>query len=137
MTENPIVKKLGLKPGMRALILSAPDGFAQRLMPLPEGVEMTTKPTGTYEFVQFFATHMEEIEKTGPGLLQRAAPGAVFWIAYPKKTAGMDSDLSRDVLAAAMTAMGWRPVSIIAVDEVWSALRFRPIVDVKTKKKVK
>lgn len=135
MTANPIVKKLGLKPGMRALFLAAPDGYVNRLAPLPEGVTAATKPAGTYEFIQFFATHMAEIEKKAPELLQSAAPGAVFWIAYPKKAAGVDSDLSRDVLAAAMTEKGWRPVSIVALDEVWSALRFRPIADVKSKKK--
>lgn len=133
MTVNPIVKKLGIKPGMRALVMAAPAGYVHRLTPLPEGVEIATKPAGTYMFVQFFATRMAEIEKTAPGLLQRAAPGAVFWITYPKKTSGVESDLSRDILAAAMVEKGWRPVSIVALDEVWSALRFRPIADVKSK----
>ena len=135
MPVNPIVKKLGMKSGMRALVMAAPDGYLNRLTPLPEGVEIVTKPAGTYEFIQFFATRMAEIKKTTPSLLQRAAPGAVFWITYPKKTAGVDSDLSRDILAAAMTDKGWRPVSIVALDDVWSALRFRPIADVKSKKK--
>jgi hypothetical protein len=117
--------------------MAAPADYVQRLTPLPEGVEIATKPAGTYKFVQFFATRMAEIEKSIPGVLQRAAPGAVFWITYPKKTSGTDSDLSRDILAAAMIGKGWRPVSIIALDEVWSALRFRPIADVKSKKKGK
>jgi hypothetical protein len=137
MTANPIVKKLGIKPGMRALVLAAPDGYVHRLTPLPEGVEIVTKPARSYLFVQFFATRMAEIEKMAPRLLQFAAAGAVFWITYPKKTAGIDSDLSRDILAAAMMDKGWRPVSIIALDDVWSALRFRPIADVKSKKKTK
>ena len=134
---NPIIKKLGLKPGMRALVMAAPDGYLNRLAPLPEDVKIATKPTGTYDFIQLFATRMAEIKKSAPSLLQRAAPGAVFWITYPKKTAGVDSDLSRDILAAAMTDIGWRPVSIVALDDVWSALRFRPIADVKSKKKEK
>jgi hypothetical protein len=133
MTTNPTIKKLGLKPGMRALVIAAPDGYVHRLTPLPEGVEITTKPTGTYPFIQMFATRMAEIEKSVAALLQRAAPEALFWIAYPKKTAGIDRDLSRDILAAAMIDMGWRPVSIVALDQVWSALRFRPIADVKSK----
>jgi hypothetical protein len=137
MSANPLIKKLGLKPGMRALVMAAPEGYLNRLTPLPEGVDIATMPTATYEFVQFFATRMAEIEKTAPGLLQRAAPGAVFWITYPKKTSGIESDLSRDILAAAMTDKGWRPVSIVALDDVWSALRFRPIADVKSKKKAK
>jgi hypothetical protein len=135
MGMNPIIKKLGLKPGMRTLVMAAPDGYLDRLAPLPEGVDIATKPAGMFEFIQFFATRMAEIEKTAPGLLHRAAPGAVFWVTYPKKTSGIESDLSRDILAAAMTSKGWRPVSIVALDEVWSALRFRPIADVKSKKK--
>ncbi len=134
-TVNPIIKKLGLKPGMRALVMAAPDGYLQKLAPLPEGVELATKPSATYEFIQFFATRMAAVAKSAPSLLQRAAPGAVFWITYPKKTSGIDSDLSRDILAVAMTNKGWRPVSIVALDDVWSALRFRPIADVKSKKK--
>jgi hypothetical protein len=137
MTTNPIVKKLRIKPGMRALVMAAPDGYVRRLAPLPEGVEITTKPTGTYPFIHMFTTRVAEIEKSVPALLRCAAPEALFWIAYPKKTAGIDSDLSRDILAAAMIDMGWRPVSIVALDEVWSALRFRPIADVKGKKKQK
>jgi hypothetical protein len=113
--------------------MAAPAGYVHRLTPLPEGVEIATEPAGTYMFVQIFATRMAEVEKSAPGLLQRSAPGAVVWITYPKKTSGVESDLSRDVLAAAMIDKGWRPVSIVALDEVWSALRFRPIADVKSK----
>ncbi|HTU52006.1 MAG TPA: hypothetical protein VMF56_15550 [Acidobacteriaceae bacterium] len=134
MTVNPVVKKLGLKAGMRTLLLAAPDDYLSRLTPLPDKVEIATKPGGTYEFIQFFATRMAEIKKSASGLLQCAAPGAVFWITYPKKTSGIDSDLSRDLLAAAMMDKGWRPVSIVALDDVWSALRFRPIAEVKSKK---
>jgi hypothetical protein len=137
MSANPIVKKLGIKPGMKALVIAAPDGYVRRMTPLPEGVEIVTKLAGTYPFVQLFATRMAEIEKTVPGLLQRAAPGAVVWITYPKKSSGIDSDLSRDILATALTDKGWRPVSIVALDDVWSALRFRPTADVTSKKKTK
>jgi hypothetical protein len=115
--------------------MAAPDGYLNRLTPLPEGTEIVTKAAAAYDFIQFFAVRMAEIQKSVPSLLQHAAPGAVFWITYPKKTAGIDSDLSRDILAAAMTDKGWRPVSIVALDDVWSALRFRPIADVKSKKK--
>ena len=62
-----------------------------------------------------------------PKLLKSAAPGALVWITYPKKTSGVESDLSREEVWAAMEGTGWRPVSQIAIDEVWSALRFRPI----------
>ena len=55
----------------------------------------------------------------------------MVWITYPKKTSCVESDLSREAVWAAMEGTGWRPVSQIAIDEIWSALRFRPIEDVK------
>jgi len=89
---------------------------------------------GTHDFVQFFATWKSEITKSANKLLRSAAPGAVVWITYPKKTSGVESDLSREEVWAAMESTGWRPVSQIAIDDVWSALRFRPTQDVKPRK---
>jgi predicted SnoaL-like aldol condensation-catalyzing enzyme len=131
---NPTAKKLGLKPGMRALVLAAPSGYMDSLAPLPDGVVVSTTVGGEQEFVQFFATKRAEIEKSKKRVLQSAAPGALVWITYPKKTSGVDSDLSREKAWAAMDGTGWRPVSQIAIDEVWSALRFRPTEDVKSRK---
>jgi predicted SnoaL-like aldol condensation-catalyzing enzyme len=128
------VKKLGLKPGMRALLLGAPSHYVNALAPLPDGVEVSESPGSPHEFVQFFATKKSEITKSAKKLLQSAAPGALVWITYPKKTSGVDSDLSREAVWAAMQGTGWRPVSQIAIDEVWSALRFRPTADVKSRK---
>jgi predicted SnoaL-like aldol condensation-catalyzing enzyme len=128
------VKKLGLKSGMRALVLGAPSGYMNSLAPLPDRVEVSRNLSGTHEFVQLFATRKSEITNSAEKLLKSAAPGALVWIAYPKKTSGMESDLSREVVWAAMEGTGWRPVSQIAIDDVWSALRFRPTQDVKSRK---
>jgi len=129
-----IVKKLGLKAGMRALVLGAPSGYLDSLAPLPDGVAVSESLGSAHEFVQFFATKKSEITKSAKKLLQSAAPGALVWITYPKKTSRVDSDLSREEVWAAMEGTGWRPVSQIAIDDVWSALRFRPIQDVKSRK---
>ena len=128
-----ITKKLGVKPGMTALVVSAPPGYLKQLAPLPEGVQVTETMGGTHPFVQFFAKNKADISKAAPRLLKHAAPGALLWITYPKKTSGMESDLSREEVWAAMKPVGWRPVSLIAIDEVWSAMRFRPAADVRKK----
>src|SRR5690348_2999573 len=127
------VKKLGLKPGMWAVVLGSPSGYLNSLAPLPDRVEISQTP-GPHEFVQLFATTQSDIRKSVKELLQSAAPGALVWITYPKKTSGVDSDLSREAVWSAMEGTGWRPVSQIAIDEVWSALRFRPVQDVKSRK---
>jgi predicted SnoaL-like aldol condensation-catalyzing enzyme len=130
---NPTTKKLGLKPGMRALVVAAPSGYLKSLAPLPKGVVISEAVGGTHEFVQFFAKKRSDIEQSAKKLLKAAAPGALVWIAYPKKTSGVESDLSREAVWSAMEGTGWRPVSQIAIDEVWSALRFRPTEDVKSR----
>jgi len=134
MQPNHTVKKLGLKPGMRALVATAPSGYLKSLAPLPEGVAVSEAIGGSHDFVQLFAVKKSEIEKSAKRLLQSAAPGALVWITYPKKTSGVESDLSREAVWAAMEGTEWRPVSQIAIDDVWSALRFRPIKDVKSRK---
>jgi hypothetical protein len=131
MTVSPIAKKLGIKTAMSALVIAAPSGYLKLLAPLPDGVIVSDATSGTHGFVQLFATHASEIRKAAPKLLKQAVPGALVWIAYPKKTSGLASDLSRDSVREVMKPTGWRPVSIVAIDDTWSALRFRPMKDVK------
>ncbi len=135
MTINPIAKKLGLKPGLRALIVGAPEGYLKLTAPLPEGVTVSGAVAGTYEFVQFFAVRKTEITKVAPVLLKHAARGALVWIKYPKKSSGVDSDLSREAVWEAMRETGLRPETQIAIDEIWSGLRFRPAEDVGKRKR--
>lgn len=130
MAANKLAKKLGIKPGMRALVLGAPADFMEKLAPLPEGVVVAEAGGSAAQFLQLFATRKAEISKLAPRLLQQALPGALVWITYPKKTSGVESDLSREEVWNAMAPTGWRPVTQIAIDEVWSALRFRPVEDV-------
>lgn len=123
---SPVAKKLGMKPGMQALILDPPPGYAKLLAPLPDGLTITSTGNATYNFVQVFLTRLSEVGKFAQTLSKRAAVNALVWISYPKKTSGIGGDLSRDSIREAMSGTGWHAVSIIAIDEVWSALRFRP-----------
>jgi hypothetical protein len=138
MILNPIAKKLGLKPGTSALVVGAPAGYLKMLEPLPDGATISEATLsadwhGIHAYVQFFATRRAEVEKAGARLLRHAAPRAVVWITYPKKTSGVESDLSREVLWDAMGGTGWRAVAAVAIDDVWSGLRFRPAEDVKSR----
>ena len=115
-------------------MLGAPSGYMNSLAPLPDQVEVSQNWGSTHEFVQFFATKKSDLAKSAQKVIRSATPGALVWITYPKKTSGLDSDLSREAVWAAMEGTRWRPVSQIAIDEVWSALRFRPTEDVKYRK---
>jgi len=123
---SAVARKLGMKPGMEALIIGAPPDYLNVLAPPPEGVRVSTRAGGMYPFVQVFARRMSDIGKFAPQLWKHAGPNALVWISYPKKTSRSDGDLSRYVIREAMADAGWRAVAIVAIDEVWSALRFRP-----------
>jgi len=123
---SPVARKLGIKPGMQVLIIAPPPDYLKLLAPLADGINVSSLADGVYPFVQVFATRLSDISKCARRLSKHAAPNALVWLSYPKKTSRNDGDLSRDVIREAMSGMGWRAVSIIAIDKVWSALRFRP-----------
>jgi hypothetical protein len=127
MTENALIKKLQLKPGQHALFLNAPEGYIAALGPLPDGVALVDGPAGTLDFVQLFVRDSAELTTHAPAALAAIKRDGVLWIAYPKQSAKVKTDITRDRGWAAITAAGLRPVTQIAIDETWSALRWRPI----------
>ena len=133
MTENALIKKLQLKPGLRALFLNAPEGYVTSLGPLPDGVALADGPTGTLDFAQLFVRDSAELTTHAPAALAAIKRDGVFWISYPKKSSGVVSDLTRDEGWAPIAAAGLRPVTQIAVDTTWSAVRWRSIELVKSR----
>lgn len=115
-----------MNPGMRALIIAPPPEYLKLLAPLPEGLTVASVARGTYPFVQVFGTRLSDTRKFAKRLPKHAATNALVWISYPKKNSKAKSELSRDVIRKEMTTAGWRAVSIVSIDEMWSALRFRP-----------
>lgn len=130
-----LARKLGLNPGMRALIIAPPPGCLKLLTPLPDSLTVSSKADGVYPFVHVFAMRLSEISEFAKKLPKYAAPNALVWISYPKKTSKLKGSLSRDVIRKAMSGPGWRAVSIVAIDEEWSALRFRPAGQVGSRSK--
>jgi len=126
MEVSALARKLRLQPGLRVLILNAPEGYLDRLRPLPEGIELAEVAGGEFDFVHLFARNSAELARMAPQALKSIKYDGVLWISYPKKSAGVDTDLSRDVFWTALEEDGLRPVTQVSIDDIWSALRFRP-----------
>lgn len=126
MSETAIVKKLRLQAGQKALLLNAPESYLQALGELPGEVVFSTQPDGVYDFVQLFIKDWAELERLGPFAFQAIKYDGLLWVCYPKQTGKIKSDLNRDILWKLMEPTGLSPVMQIAIDETWSALRFRP-----------
>lgn len=126
MPDTPLAKKLVLKPGYRVLLLNAPAGIRERLLPLPEGATLAETPDGAYDAVLAFVRERAELERLAPAAIGAIPAGGLLWFAYPKRSAKVTTDMTRDVGWNAVRAAGLQPVTQIAIDDVWSALRFRP-----------
>ncbi len=130
MTTRPLTERLNLTGQLRALIMNAPKGYRTLLGPLPPDITVNTKPSGRYDFVHLFVNNREELAALGPAAMNAVKPMAIFWISYPKKTAKTDTDISRDEGWEVVTDAGFETVAQVAIDDIWSALRFRPAAEV-------
>ncbi|WP_437521051.1 YdeI/OmpD-associated family protein [Sorangium sp. So ce726] len=125
-TENPLTRKLQIKPDHRLLLLGAPDGFAAALDPLPARVTVATAARGQFDVVHLFVRRAKDLERDAPKAIGAVRDGGVLWISYPKRSSGVETDLTRDVGWQVVADAGWGGVAQVAIDETWSALRFKP-----------
>lgn len=131
MAESSLIKKLGIKPGQKMLIMNMPEGYMQTLGNLPKGAEIQTKAEGVFDFVQVFMHNKADIDNYATTAIQVLRPGGLLWFSYPKKSSKVKTDITRDIGWESVKSVGWRPVTQIAIDETWSALRFRPENEVR------
>ena len=119
-----LAKKLGITPGARVALVRAPEGFERALRPLPEGVRVRTQARGAQDVVLFFATRRAELERRFDGLAHAIAPAGGLWIAWPKQTACVATDLREGIVRELGLDHGLVDNKVCAVDDTWSALRF-------------
>ena len=134
MSGRALATKLGVKPGNRVLVLDAPAEYGELLGPLPEGAQVDDEARGErgYDLVHVFVKDRLDVERLAPAAFRALRPGGVLWFSYPKQAAKVATDLTRDRGWDVVAQAGLRPVAQVAVDDIWSALRFRPAADVGT-----
>jgi hypothetical protein len=119
---SPLVKKLGIKEGHRVAFPSAPDGFAE-LLDLPEGAAVKSRAAGPLDVIVFFTKSRAELERRLPALRRAMDPAAGLWIAWPKRSSGVETDMTEDVARELGLANRLVDNKVCAIDEVWSGLR--------------
>lgn len=122
-SPRSLVDKLGIKPGMRIAILGAPRGFRTTLGTLPPGVSVVAEPRGTLPLIHFFTTKRTLLERRFPALKRALEQDGALWVSWPKKSSGVATDLTEDVVREVALADGLVDVKVCAVDEVWSGLK--------------
>ena len=120
-------KKLQLKPTDKLLLLNAPAEIAEIL--IAEGYTLTNtadvQVAQLFDAVLLFVRSRQELEHFAPPSAAALKLGGMLWAAYPKKTSGIKSDLTRDEGWKVLAELGYAGVRQVAVDTTWSALRFK------------
>lgn len=129
---NALAKKLQIKPESHWLLYNAPANFLDSLTPLPDGAQVTFNTVGDFNGILLFVTNSAELTTELKVIVPLLKADTVFWIIYPKKTSNIVTDLEMMSSWDEPTVYGLRPVASAAVNETWTALRFRPIEQVKT-----
>ncbi|MFM1654120.1 hypothetical protein ACI7RC_18770 [Brevibacillus sp. B_LB10_24] len=129
------VKKLMIKSGYRATVVNPPEHFTLPAEELPEDVEVTGTLEGSFDFVLLFVHSKAELDDYAPKVLPHLRDDAHFWVAYPKKSSKIKTDISRDSGWEVLKEAGYVGVSLISIDDTWSAFRVRKEAYVKSTRK--
>ena len=119
---TPLARKLGLAPGMRLLLIGAPDGYAAWIAPAPAGLACVSRATAPAA-VHLFTTRRADLERRLATLRRTLAQDGVVWVSWPKKSSRVATDVTEDVIRAVALPMGFVDVKVCAVTDSWSGLK--------------
>jgi hypothetical protein len=120
---SPTLKKLRYRVGARICVLGAPTAFEAELARADE-VHRAEKLGRGMDLIQAFFTRRSHLDRDKAQLAAALADNGILWVCYPKAR-GLSTDLNRDVVRRAVVEVGLESVAIVAIDAVWSALRFK------------
>lgn len=120
---RPLAQKLGIKPGQEVATIGAPAGYRKLVAPLPEEVSFGTDIAAGASFVHLFATKRRALEKELQRLRRLLADTGVLWVSWPKKSSGVATDLTEDVIREVCLPLDFVDVKVCALDETWSGLK--------------
>lgn len=131
---NPLHKKLGLRTGIAAAVIAAPEGDDDPIAPLPEGtasytgIEDFAGTTGQLDYIHVFARNRTELTRHFATLRERLAPGGSLWVSWIKQSSGrrgggLPGDLNENVIRRMALSGGLVDVKVAALDHEWAALK--------------
>ena len=123
-SSTPLPKKLGIKEDLCVAFVNAPKDFQDYLGPLPASVEVIKRLTKPLDLILLFVTTERALARDFAKLSSKLATNGMIWIAWPKKSSGVATDLSFDRVQRIGLDAGLVDVKICAVDETWSGLKF-------------
>lgn len=122
---TPLVKKLGLKPGGRGVVLNAPPSFTADLGPLPEPFALahTLSRAKDLDYVHIFSDRAAEMQRHTLRAKACIKPEGMIWVSWPKKASKVPTDITEDTIRGFALASGLVDVKVCAIDDIWSGLK--------------
>ncbi|MBA2527532.1 MAG: DUF3052 family protein [Pyrinomonadaceae bacterium] len=121
---TPLIKKLGIKEGFRVALVHSPKGFQKELGSLPVKAKFTPCVTNSLDVILLFVNSEAELRRKFVLLVTNLVASGMLWVAWPKKSSGVATDLSFTNVQRMGLDAGLVDVKICAVNDVWSALKF-------------
>jgi hypothetical protein len=121
---TPLAKKLGIKEGSRIALVNAPKDFESELGELPDNVQFIRRPAKSLDIILFFVLTERALMRDFSKLAARLTTNGMLWIAWPKKSSGVETDLSEPRVQRIGLDAGLVDVKVCAIDETWSGLKF-------------
>jgi hypothetical protein len=118
---TPLARKLGVRPGDRLALLSAPNGFA--IDDLPPGVEVSRRASRARDVIVSFHTRRADLDRRFPTLMRALVADGGLWVAWPKRASGVATDITEDVVRDVALPTGMVDNKVCAIDDSWSGLR--------------
>jgi len=122
---TPLARKLGIGEGDEVALIGAPERFEDTLGELPDVASLHTDlaDDARYDVIVAFITQRSELEAELPRLRMRMAPACGLWIAWPKRTSRVPTDVTDQVIRDVVLPSGLVDNKVCAIDETWSGLR--------------
>ena len=125
MGDSHLARKLQIREDRSVLVTDAPRPLLAAIKLAAGGARIVTAGKRRFDVVVAFVVDRSQVKARSSKAVSSLAAGGVLWLAYPKKTGAIATDISRDVGWEPLTARGFQPVSQVSLDGTWSALRFK------------
>lgn len=123
-SSTPLPKKLGIKEGSRIALVNAPEDYPRELGELPHNVEFITRITKPLDIVLLFVLTERALLRDFKKFAAKLVSNGMLWVAWPKKSSGVATDLSENRVRQIGLDAGLVDVKVCAIDDVWSGLKF-------------
>lgn len=122
-SNTPLYKKLGIKAGDKIYTLNAPSNYEALISPMPAGAKVLRRLSKEIDLVHIFVQQRHALTAALSKCLPRIKQHGAIWVSWPKKSAGVQSDVTEDTVRSVALPLGLVDIKVCAVDEVWSGLK--------------